>query len=318
MQAVATLLQLFYVLVASTVIFASSVPALRNRFVNYGKTAGAGVAPAQSGSAFALARFLDFGAKLTLPHHYFTHFYVVGVASTVFWGWQAWTHGAAYRCVAGIQAPVVVEGRWKARAGAGGSGGMRIEQVLLAWTCFLAQVCRRLYECLFVHKSGGGSSRMWFVHYFLGIVFYSMMAVSVWIEGTGAIDGFIFSTANLKALVDAPSLKSFVGLLTFFMASGVQYDCHEYLASLKKYSLPQHPFFRAIVCPHYLAECLIYLSLSVIAAPRGSVLNMTMFAGLILVGVNLGVSARINREWYGKKFGDKAVKQKWNMIPLLY
>jgi 3-oxo-5-alpha-steroid 4-dehydrogenase 3 len=188
MQAVATLLQLFYALAASAVIFASSVPALRNRFVNYGKTAVAAAAPAQRGSAFAFGRFLDLSAKLTLPHHYFTHFYVVGAASTVFWGWQAWTHGAAYRCVAGIQIPAAVEGRWKARGGGGGGGGgMRIEQVLLAWTCFLAQVCRRLYECLFVQKSGGGSSRMWFVHYLLGIAFYSAMAVSVWIEGTGMV-----------------------------------------------------------------------------------------------------------------------------------
>ena len=114
--AAATLLQLFYVLVASTVIFASSVPALRDRFVNYGKTAGAGVGVGVA-SACASGRFLDFAAKLTLPHRYFAHFYVVGVASTVFWGWQAWTHGAAYRRVAGIQAPAAVERSEERRVG---------------------------------------------------------------------------------------------------------------------------------------------------------------------------------------------------------
>jgi 3-oxo-5-alpha-steroid 4-dehydrogenase 3 len=95
----------------------------------------------------------------------------------------------------------------------------------------------------------------------------------------------------------------------------MQYDCHTYLADIKKYSLPEHPFFRYIVCPHYLAECLIYTAIAVVAAPKGSVVNLTVWFGLVFVSVILGVSAKVNREWYRGKFGEQAVEKKWNMVP---
>lgn len=133
-----------------------------------------------------------------------------------------------------------------------------------------------------------------------------------------AIDAFKFSPTALKGLVNAPSLKSFVGLILLFVASGAQHDCHTYLASLKKYSLPTHTFFRAVVCPHYTAEVVIYLAISVIAAPRGAVVNTTVFAGAVFVAAILSVSAGRNREWYRQKFGEEAVRGKWCIIPGVY
>jgi 3-oxo-5-alpha-steroid 4-dehydrogenase 3 len=103
--------------------------------------------------------------------------------------------------------------------------------------------------------------------------------------------------------------------MVFFFASGAQHDCHCYLASLKKYSIPVHPLFSKVVCPHYFAECLIYITLSVLAAPKGNIVNMSIFIGLVFVVVNLGVSAKTNREWYIQKFGRNAITQQWNMVP---
>jgi len=115
-----------------------------------------------------------------------------------------------------------------------------------------------------------------------------------------------------------PSLKTFVGTLLFLLASGVQHDCHAYLASLKKYTLPEHPAFMQVLCPHYLAECLIYLALSIIAAPPGQVFNRTVLCAMVFVAVNLGVTADGTKQWYEQKFGKEKVATRWRMIPFLF
>lgn len=118
--------------------------------------------------------------------------------------------------------------------------------------------------------------------------------------------------------LSAPSRKTVAGVLIFLVASVAQHICHQYLASLPKYTLPQHPFFRSIVCPHYTAECLIYLSITVLSTPRGQSLNKTMFTGLGFVVVNLGVTADSARTWYTRKFGQNQISGRWRMIPYVF
>jgi 3-oxo-5-alpha-steroid 4-dehydrogenase 3 len=118
--------------------------------------------------------------------------------------------------------------------------------------------------------------------------------------------------------IEPPSLRTFVGCLIFILASGVQHDCHAYLASLKKYSVPEHPVFSRLVCPHYFVECLIYLAISIVAAPAGAILNWTIVCALIFVAVNLGVTADGTREWYVQKFGPDSMSGKWRMIPFVF
>lgn len=102
------------------------------------------------------------------------------------------------------------------------------------------------------------------------------------------------------------------------LASGLQHDCHAYLASLKKYTLPEHPAFSLALCPHYFAECLIYVALSIIAAPSGHFINRTIFCALIFVTINLGVTADGTKTWYEQKFGKDTVGSRARMVPLLY
>jgi 3-oxo-5-alpha-steroid 4-dehydrogenase 3 len=116
----------------------------------------------------------------------------------------------------------------------------------------------------------------------------------------------------------APSLRTFLCLPIFLFASGLQHDAHHYLSSLKKYTLPSHPLFRTIVCPHYTAECVIYLSLALIAAPRGEMINKTVLSAALFVAVNLGVTAGVTKCWYMQKFGEEPVRGRWNMIPWVY
>lgn len=60
---------------------------------------------------------------------------------------------------------------------------MSINQVTLVWLLMTVQGIRRLLESLTLGKSS--SSKMWFVHWALGISFYFAMSFAVWIEGAG-------------------------------------------------------------------------------------------------------------------------------------
>ena len=205
---------------------------------------------------------------------------------------------------------------------------MSLYQVILTWSMMSIQGCRRLYESLVFGKQS--SSRMWIGHWAMGILFYLAMSVAVWIEGsctsTNSIaselahsksDAILHSSALLPPF-QPPSLKTFVAIPLFILASGLQYDCHYYLSSLKKYSVPSHPVFQTLVCPHYFAECLIYLSLSIVAAPPGNMLNRTISSAFIFVVINLGYTAKTSRSWYEAKFGKESVQGRWNMIPYVF
>lgn len=124
----------------------------------------------------------------------------------------------------------------------------------------------------------------------------------------------IASSITLSAL----SLKAIIAIPVFILASGVQHDCHAYLASLPKYTLPIHPVFQNLICPHYTAECLIYLSLAFIAAPKDALINRTMFTVFVFVSANLTVTAGTSKEWYERKYGKEAVAHRWLMVPGLY
>jgi len=134
----------------------------------------------------------------------------------------------------------------------------------------------------------------------------------------------------------APTLRTIFAVLVFILTSGVQHDIHSHLANLKNaagasklssesatkagdhYKLPTHPLFQSFIAPHYTAECFIYLSLTILAAPRGQWINATLASALVFVVVNLGVTARGTRAWYEKRFGRESVEGKWNLIPFVY
>lgn len=115
-----------------------------------------------------------------------------------------------------------------------------------------------------------------------------------------------------------PMVKAAVALPMFWYGWVMQHRCHRQLAGLRKYSLPDQGMFRHIVCPHYTCECLIYLSLAIIAAPEGHWCNKTLLSVLTFVAVNLGVTAYGTKSWYAGKFGQEQVMSRWIMVPFLY
>jgi 3-oxo-5-alpha-steroid 4-dehydrogenase 3 len=157
---------------------------------------------------------------------------------------------------------------------------------------------------------------MWVFHWLAGVLFYLATGISIWIEGISVIERTEWTFHHI--LRSALSPRVWLCLPPFLIASIVQNRVHAHLASLKKYTLPSHPAFEKIVCPHYTAECVVYLALTFLAAPQGHLVNGTMLCATIFVIVNLGVTADISKAWAMEKFGEERVKEKWRMIPGLW
>jgi 3-oxo-5-alpha-steroid 4-dehydrogenase 3 len=118
--------------------------------------------------------------------------------------------------------------------------------------------------------------------------------------------------------ISKPSIKTFIAVPIFVLASGIQHDCHEYLANLKKYTLPENQWFKLAVCPHYTCECFVYVAIAIVSAPKGQAFNRTVLAGLGFVVSNLAVTADSTRKWYVQKFGPEKLKGRWRMVPYVY
>ncbi|KND95183.1 Polyprenol reductase [Tolypocladium ophioglossoides CBS 100239] len=236
-----------------------------------------------------------------VPHSWFWHFYVLSVSWSAFWAWQYVQRGAVMAALAEAQARSTAA-----------SPSMELGRVFLAWTMLAVQGSRRLYECFFVTKPG--HTPMLFVHWALALAFYTALNISVWIEGSGTIlESWKSQQPTVLLTSRVPS-----ALAIFFAAWVKQNECHRYLAGLKKYTFPSGGVFSYLVCPHYTCECVIYLAISFMAAPPGSLLNTSVLCGLAFVAVNLGATAHGTKQWYAQKFGAEQVAGRWRMIPFVF
>ena len=95
------------------------------------------------------------------------------MCSSLFWGMQLLTHGSVLETLCLSVGPDTQ------------ANGMTADQVILAWSLVLIQGVRRLLETSLLGRSSG--SKMWFVHWLLGIAFYLALGVSCWIEGAGML-----------------------------------------------------------------------------------------------------------------------------------
>ncbi|PYI06352.1 hypothetical protein BO78DRAFT_117711 [Aspergillus sclerotiicarbonarius CBS 121057] len=298
-------LRAFFLLASCTILSVSVLPdSLHSRFVPYGARAtSSGSSPPASSNSSPAARALDYVASLTVPHSYFTQFYVTSVLASIFWAAQLVCQAAVFQAFSTRISPEHLQ------------KSMSIQQVFLCWVLMFIQGVRRLYECNAFSKPS--SSKMWFVHWLVGLAFYLAVSIAVWIEGAGVLLSHKLDLDDIKVTI-APSLRTFVCIPIFLLASGIQHDCHHFLFSLKKYTLPTHPAFSRIVCPHYTAECVVYLSLALLAAPKGEIVNKTLLAAVAFVVINLGATAANTKQWYMRKFGEESVRERWNIIPWVY
>ncbi|KAK5990053.1 Polyprenol reductase 1-like protein [Cladobotryum mycophilum] len=291
--------QAFFILSAAFVLSLQALPDdMRKALMDYGARRP------KDGERTEKKTFLDVVTSYgQVPHRWFMHFYIVSLSWSVFWAAQYVQKGSAMRFLA--QKQVSSSGREVFY-------DVDLGRTLISWVLMSFQGSRRLYECFFVTKPG--STPMWFVHWALGLVFYTTMGASVWIEGSDAILESWKSPQGVQILTP----RNLFGIAVFFFAWFKQSQFHRHLASLKKYTLPSDSWFQYIVCPHYTTECLLYLGLAFVAAPPGSLFNKSVLCGLAFVASNLGATAHGTKQWYASKFGTDQVAPRWKMIPFVF
>ncbi|KAG9239235.1 3-oxo-5-alpha-steroid 4-dehydrogenase-like protein [Amylocarpus encephaloides] len=273
------------------------IPSFRKNIMNYGSRGVNEVttSPAQQTSLDSLIEWI---AAFRIPHSWFTHYYVLSVLSSLFWAYQIVMQGSVFRLLTSYSSR-------------GLEDSMSREQVFLVWGMMMAQGVRRLYESVVFAKSS--NAKMWIGLWILGLAYYYFIGVAIWVEAIPVL------TTDAPVTIDSRlSAKTIFSIAVFVTGSTMQHICHKHLANLKKYSLPQHPLFSTVVCPHYTCECFVYLAMAMAAAPPGSTFNSTVLSGLGFVAANLGVTADSTRKWYVEKFGVEKVNGRWRMIPFMY
>ncbi|MCJ1271247.1 Steroid 5 alpha-reductase 3 [Lobaria immixta] len=164
----------------------SSFPALRSRFVAYGSRATPTSdgqrqnlsdadedfkEPGQVANKWPLSKLLDSIASIRVPHRWFIHFYLASMLSSAFWGYQILTRGFFWRVV--CENPTVTIPRRT----------MSVDQVIWAWSLMSVQGIRRFLESLADAKAS--ASKMFLAHWLLGLTFYVVMGIAIWIDGAG-------------------------------------------------------------------------------------------------------------------------------------
>lgn len=308
-------LKCFYLGTAAAILFAYKIPLLKDRFLTYGArrplnqtenhATSRDLKPKENFRSLLrtfrpLITLFDFLATLQVPHSWFMSFYSISLASSVLWAFQLLMHGPLYQKIAD---------RTQHQ-----HSSMSLNRIALCWALMALQGTRRLWECLVLTKPS--QSTMWIFHWLVGVLFYVATGVSIWIHGVQALESSNWTLDNFQ--LTTPSLRVVVFLPMFTLASVLQHKIHVHLASLKKYTIPSHPAFHRIVCPHYTAECVLYLALTFLASPRGHLVNGTMLSATVFVVVNLGVTADISKIWAVEKFGKEKINGKWRMLPGLW
>ncbi|KAI1327863.1 3-oxo-5-alpha-steroid 4-dehydrogenase [Xylariaceae sp. FL0255] len=312
----ATICQLFYIAGALAVLGIAGTPAsLRRLLTQYGarnpdtgndiksfsgksSTDSFNRKPLQTDEGLLVRLVTQATSVGNVPHSWFIHFYILSLSCTFFWAFQFLSNGAVLQYIVTSQA-------------ASSQSSMTICQVILVWLLMGLQAGRRLFEYLTILRPS--PSRMWIVHWLLGHAFYVCTSISIWVEGSRSV----WQRDRDISYAELSSLRSLLAVLVFLTAWYMQYRSHRYLASLKKYSLPQAGLFRYLVCPHYTCECLIYLSMAVLAAPQGEPYNKTLACAAVFVMANLGVTASGTKQWYCEKFESQA-DGKWRMVPFIF
>lgn len=261
-------------------------------------------------------RWAHYLSTLTVPKHYFNHFYIIGLLFGINCAIELYFQkGLVFYLLR----------QWDQPSGSHHLPQLQCQVGLLLVNFHLA---RRVYESLMIERPSK-EARMHMSHYLTGIGFYGAMILGTWLEGAVHLGvwpsrtiekGIYIMFKSLYILISTGhwNLSMLIALLLFFYANYHQYQCHSILASLRsnsteRYSVPRGDWFEWIVVPHYFADILIYVSLCILYQFK----NMTLLCGLIWTAVNLSITANQTFLWYQKHFPHRQ-ENRWRIIPGIY
>ncbi|XP_022645173.1 polyprenol reductase-like isoform X2 [Varroa jacobsoni] len=194
---------------------------------------------------------------------------------------------------------------------------MKVPFAIILWTQLLltVQVARRCYECMFVSVFSNVRMHIW--HFAMGFIFYT---------------GVQYSLLSL-ALPVAPELPAFslsdlwsshviLGSVMWLVAVWLEYDTAKRFAAFRKnadgkrvsskHVAPYGGMFELISSPHYLAEIMVYTSITVVLGCT----NLTWLLSLLWTYVNQIAIALLNHRWYQDRFKNYPSSRK-AIIPFL-
>lgn len=161
------LCQAFYALSTAAILGINCLPKPASKaLMDYGARRPGTDAPA---GKTTFDRLLDW---TQVPHSWFLHYYVFSFLLSLTWAAQYYFRGEIMRVLVVRQI----------EAG-GGRRGMDMSQVVVVLGLMGLQGGRRLYESLFVMRPG--KTPMGAAHWIVGLAYYGVMSVTVWIEGSG-------------------------------------------------------------------------------------------------------------------------------------
>jgi len=195
---------------------------------------------------------------------------------------------------------------------------------------------RRVYECIFVHQ-WKFDSKMHVSAFLLGMFHYFLLPLvfvevpSCWREASTSDDAVLGGERLSQSTQWRPMTILVFGFCMW--AQYQQYRHHALLALFRSsssyseaatchgvgiYALPRGGWFQLVSCPHYLAEILIYLSLTILTELERQPNNDNSFLSWLLllwVTVNLSVSALESHAWYEQRFPDYSKLGRRAIIP---
>ncbi|KAG0225995.1 Steroid 5 alpha-reductase 3, partial [Actinomortierella wolfii] len=237
--------------------------------------------------------------SMTVPKYWFAHFYVwatiwmIYVTADIYhfatstntgvstgWPWWSFLHLLQYFGVS------IVQEAGSRYASTPLSENTVVEVVpWFLMGIYLLHVMRRWYESWYVERPSP-TARMHVGHYLVGITFYSAVPLALWIDAV-EYPSHVQSASQWISMHQAIRC---VGVVLFLWASYHQHICHRILADLRPksshqpakksdvhdsntppaktstYRVPHGDWFDYFVCPHYIAEMLIYFSFYLIAS----------------------------------------------------
>ncbi|KAG2203361.1 hypothetical protein INT47_010059 [Mucor saturninus] len=245
-------------------------------------------------------------SKLIVPKHYFSHFYVIGLAFALFSAIELTYLQLCHQPFLLIR--VLKYDNME--------GTQRLDKhaCIVGLIMMTLHLTRRVYESFWIEKPSK-TATMHFSHYLIGLGFYGAMVFGTWLEGLSSLG---------KPQVETHLFSTMVAIILFVYASIHQHNCHVILASLRKdtdsgYTIPRGDWFEWLVTPHYFADILVYLSLCILYRFQGHIL----ICGLVWTITNLSVVASETKLWYQvhfptEKYNLAFPNGRWNIIPGCY
>lgn len=224
-----------------------------------------------------------FTSYLFVPKSYFTHFYLIGLVFSVY---LLLSDDALQR---------------------------GIDWSMIGFLGFCLHCLRRYNECIKITIFG--KAKISVVVYIGALLYYLLVPLTFYNA---------YHTYNNEDTAMAPFAVIYecTVLLLFIYGNILQYDSHrilyqskaEMIRTLGDYTLPNQGLFKYVVCPHYFAEILIYLSFLIFYRHSPAV-----YMCFIWVVTNLSVFADENYRFYTARYPEDMKKLRVKrIIPFLY